>query len=139
VRETKLYSRIEPKLNDWGASTRVENAMVGSLPDIHYCIDGRLGWIETKLIKSGKIYFEKFQAPWVSKQEKAGCKHLFILAGVNDNSLMYLYDYREAIRAPREIIGKWRVIKMSDLTPLLTLDKPYDWMPFKTYLVKGVD
>src|SRR3954470_1689211 len=110
LRESHLYQRIEPKLNQWGAATRIENALAGSLPDIIYCIKGTVGFIETKLEKGGQLYFEKFQIPWAIRQLKAGCRHLFVVAMPDyDDTTLLVYDYENIVATPRFMRGKWKV------------------------------
>jgi hypothetical protein len=132
-----VYARIMPKLNEWGACTRIDNALVGSVPDIHYCVDGIHGWIEGKQEKRGELYFEKFQLPWVIKYRRANTRHLLLAVCPDYHpTSLNIYDYTDVVDIPRYIKGKWTVVKAIDLPRLLLLEKPFNWDALRVLLTR---
>lgn len=126
--ETALYARIQPKLKSWGALDRVENTMGSGMWDIHLCCDGVHNWVETKMEKGGKLYFERFQLQFATRLTRAGATNLFVIAGRDSrNGHMGVYHASALLAAPRMIERKWHVIQVEDLEPCLTMTKSYDW------------
>ena len=107
------------------------------LPDVAYTIEGVHGWIELKVIHpGGKIFFERFQLPWFSQRLKpAKGKGLWILA--TDNNALFLYAAGEVLKAPRERVARWTVVKTSDLTSTVMGLKPWPWKQVHEALVYG--
>jgi hypothetical protein len=128
MRETKLWSRLEPHFKHWGEFSRVENAIEPGMWDIHYCIDGQLGWLETKIVHSNLLYFEKFQLPWGRRYWRTGATNMFVIAGFEGLSgLMYIYHVKEITSAPKTLDRKFVVINIEDINPQISLEKPYNW------------
>jgi len=132
--EATFYrNMVKPRFDDWGTHDRIENAVGSGLPDISYAI-GRQGWLETKVVHSGKIFFENFQLPWFKKRLRhMGGKDLWVLALDKDG--VKLYAAADLLDAPREKIRKWTVIKTADLAPTLVIKHPWDWQPLRQALL----
>lgn len=121
MKETKLYSILRPHL---GECDRVENILVSGMADVFYNMgNGITGWVETKLIKSGLIYFEKFQPQWISKHSKIGAR-IWIIA-MDQKETIYFYQPRVILSAPRTLVGKWITVRVTDIVPYFEMYKPY--------------
>ena len=122
MKETKLYAILKPHL---GECDRVENSMTSGMADVFYNMgDGITGWVETKLIKSGLIYFERFQPQWLSKHSKLGAR-IWVVA-MDSQETIYFYPADGGIlQAPRTLIGKWTTIKVEDISTPFKMLKPY--------------
>jgi len=128
MRENKLWNRLSPKLKHWGEVSRVENAVEPGMWDIFYTFEGQMGWLETKIVHSNKLYFEKFQIPWGRRYWRKGANQMFILAGLEDTAgTIGIYHVKEIVNAPTSLDRKWTVISLLDLNPQVWLTKPYDW------------
>jgi hypothetical protein len=126
--ETALYARIQPKLKAWGALDRVENTMGSGMWDIHLCCGGVHNWVETKMEKSGELFFERFQLSFARRQMNSGATNLFVVAGRDSrNGHMGVYHASTLLAAPRTLKAKWHVIRVEDLEPCLEMTKAYDW------------
>lgn len=125
--EATFYrNMVKPRFDEWGDHSRIENAVGSGIPDISYALQGRQGWCETKVIHSGKIFFERFQLPWFKKRLRhTDGKDLWVLALDKDG--VKLYAAADLIQAPREKIRKWTVIKTADVIPLAVVKRPEDW------------
>jgi hypothetical protein len=124
VKETKLYAKIRPYLQRWGEFDRVENAAGSGMADVFYNIDGKTGWIETKVSHGHSIFFEKFQPQWLGKHRRLGAR-IFVLVLDSDEAIR-LYDAADVVKAPRSAQGKWVTVSMNDLgPPELIMPKPY--------------
>jgi hypothetical protein len=133
--ESTFYrNMVKPRFDDWGTHDRIENAVGSGLPDISYAIAPRQGWLETKVVHSGKLFFEKFQLPWFRKRLRhMGGKDLWVLAHAGYQ--VNLYAAADLLEAPREKVRKWTVIKTTDLEPWLVIKAPWDWQPLRQALL----
>ena len=120
MKETKVYAVLRPHL---GECDRVENSLVSGMADVFYNLGGITGWVETKLIKSDLIYFEKFQPQWISKHSKIGAR-IWVVA-MDSRETIYFFHPEEILTSPRTLVGKWTTIKVDDLEPHLITMKPY--------------
>ena len=120
MKETKLYAVLRPHL---GECDRVENSAASGMADVFYNIDGKTGWVETKLIKSGLIYFEKFQPQWIRKHSILGARIWVVAMDLRET--IYFYYAADILVAPRTLIGKWATVRADDVTPYLKMEKPY--------------
>ncbi len=138
MREDKLYARVRPHLQKWGAISRIENYAEPGTWDIFYGSSGQMNWIETKVIHGQEIMFEKFQLPWGRRFFKEGVSNLFILAGFEDNTgFMMVYHVKEVINAPTYTKPNKKdkvYINIGNLNPIFGLSRPYDWDPLRTLL-----
>jgi hypothetical protein len=126
--ETALFARLAPKLKAWGAVDRVENLIASGMWDCHTCFNGVCGWVETKMEKSGKLYFERFQLNFASRQLRAGATNLFVIAGRDArDGYMGVYHASTVLAVPRTVERKWLTIWVEDLEPCLEMRKTYDW------------
>jgi hypothetical protein len=126
--ESALYARIRPKLNTWGTLDRIENATGSGMADIHYCIDGQMGWIETKMEHGGALHFERFQLNWLNRQVKAGATNVFVMYGRHSrDGHMEVAHASAVLAAPRHVDRKWHVVMAEDVVPALVMTKQYDW------------
>ncbi len=122
MKETDLYATLRPHL---GECDRVENSAASGMGDVFYNLDyGVTGWIETKLIKNGLIYFERFQPQWLRKHSDLGAR-IWVIA-MDLKGSIYMYRARDGIlKAPRTLIGKWTTVKCEDFEPTFVMHKPY--------------
>lgn len=126
--EATFYrNMVKPRFDEWGDHCRIENAVGSGMPDINYAFaPRRQGWCETKVIHSGKIFFEKFQLPWMKKRLRhTEGKDLWVLALDKDG--VKLYAAADLIEAPREKIRKWTVVRTANVAPLVWVKRPEDW------------
>jgi hypothetical protein len=134
VDEATFYrNMVKPRFDEWGTHDRIENAVGSGMPDISYAI-GRQGWLETKVVHSGKLFFEKFQLPWFRKRLRhTDGRDLWVLAF--DKETVKLYAAAELLKAPREKVRKWTVIKTENVVPWLVIEHPWDWQPLRQALL----
>lgn len=112
---------------------RVENAAETGTPDINYAIFPTQGWIETKVAKSGFLYFEKFQIPWFRKRIRAtGGHHTWVLA--TEQVSAFLYSATEILAAPREPYKKWVRVRLSDVKAVASVPLAGSWGPVTDFL-----
>lgn len=136
MREDKLYARLRPYLKKWGNIERIENSVSSGIWDIHYCIDGQLGWIETKIEKGGLLYFEKFQPSFGRRMQRAGCENLYVMTSGPNYDEIRVYLAHVVLSAPMTKKGKWTVVKTEDIPAFLILKKPYDWEMLRSLLTE---
>jgi hypothetical protein len=126
--ETALFARLSPKLKAWGAVDRVENSQGSGMWDCHTRFEGIGGWIETKMEKGGKLYFERFQPNFARRQLRAGATNLFVIAGRDSrNGYMAVYHASTVLAAPMTFERKWKTVRVEDLEPCLEMTKQYNW------------
>lgn len=123
MRETKLYAIARPHLSAWGECDRVENSIGSGMADVFYNIEGKTGWIETKVAKGDFIYFEKFQPQWLGKHARVGAR-IFIMV-MDKHETIHLYPARVILKAPRAPYDKWVTVNMKDLPPVFNMPAPY--------------
>lgn len=132
--ESTFYrNMVKPRFDEWGTHDRIENAVGSGMPDISYAI-GRQGWLETKVIHSGKIFFQLFQLPWFKRRLRhMDGKDLWVLA--LDKDAVKLYAAADLVQAPRERYRDWVVVKTADVEPWLIIKAPWDWQPLRQALL----
>jgi len=135
--EATFYrNMVKPRFEEWGDHCRIENAVGSGMPDINYAFWPRQGWCETKVVHSGKLFFEKFQLPWMKKRLRhTEGKDLWVLALDKDG--VKLYAAADIVAAPREKIRKWNVVKTADITPVAIVKKPQDWLAVHQAILYG--
>jgi outer membrane lipoprotein-sorting protein len=125
VKEDYFFNHhIAPRLKAWGTYDRLEN-MLGSVPDVNYVVDGTCGWLETKIVHSGKVYFEKFQLPWLFKRARYQKTGLWVLA--SDGKSLWMWDPKTLATAPRTTERKWTVLQVADLESAIDDPMHWDW------------
>jgi hypothetical protein len=128
MKETALYARLNPKLKSFGCVDRVENSISSGMWDIHATFSGISTWIETKMEKGGKLYFERYQLGWGKRHLQAGATNLFVIAGRDSrDGYMGVYHASTVLAAPRTVERKWQTVRVEDLEPCLEMRKLYDW------------
>ena len=118
-----VNDEVMPQLRKVGHVIHVQNSAESGTPDINYAIFPVSGWIESKVAKSGWLYFETFQIPWFRKRLRAlGGGGIFVLAKVGAETCLWKAD--AILAAPREPYKKWVRCKVTDLeTPTVTLSQ----------------
>lgn len=97
---------------------RIESAVGTGVPDISAAGGGKQFWIETKVEKSGYLYFERFQIPWMKKRSKyTNSRGIFVLALCEDT--IKCFDAGVIISATREPYRKWSRIRTEDIDSCL--------------------
>lgn len=92
----------------------VQNSAESGTPDVQFSIFPASGWIETKVAKSGWLYFETFQIPWFRKRARSAKGFgVWVLARIG--SEIHLYLGTQIVDTPRETYKKWVRCKVSDL------------------------
>lgn len=133
MKETSLWAKLRPNLAAWGECDRVENAVGSGMSDVFYNIDGKTGWIETKVAKGELIYFEKFQPGWIAKHHRLGAR-MFVMV-IDKAETIHLYPAGVILKAPRTPVGKWTTVDMRDLPPVFNMPKPYkSWRSIRDLL-----
>lgn len=118
---------VMPHLLQWGDASRIENTTESGTPDISYAIAGIQGWIELKLIRQGKLTFEKFQLSWLKKRLRHSRGNLWLFA--TDEEALYIYSAEQLLAAPRYPYKDMIQVLIEDLTPPLVHSptKPWRW------------
>jgi hypothetical protein len=135
MNETEFSANyVVPKIRKWGGhAERIENAATTGTPDINYALFPAQGWLETKVLKSGFLYFERFQIPWFSKRLRAtGGHYVWVLA--TDQVSAFLYSATSILAAPREPYKKWVRVRSSDLQAVETVPLSGSWAAVKPHL-----
>lgn len=116
-----VNDEVMPNLRKHGHAIHVQNSAENGTPDINYAIFPTSGWIETKVAKSGWLYFETFQIPWFRKRLRAlGGGGVFVLAKVGAETCLWKAD--AILGVDREPYKKWVRCKVDSLpAPLVTL------------------
>ena len=128
MNEAEFYrTYVAPKLSAWGDHSRIENSLEGGTPDISYAITGVQGWIETKIIHSGKMSFEKFQLPWLRKRLRHAEGNLFIFA--TDQTALYVYGAGQVLKAKATTYRKWTQVAIADIEKPVVYgpQQPWPW------------
>lgn len=134
MKETKVYAKLRLNLDSWGECDRVENAVGSGMSDVFYNIEGKTGWIETKVEKKGGIYFEKFQPNWIAKHSRLGAR-MFVVVMLSDETLCF-FRAHEVLRVPRTVVGRWQVVSLADVMPRIKMTKPYRrWSEVRELLI----
>lgn len=136
MRETKLYSKLRPKLMQWGTCDRVENTLGSGMSDVFYNIGGKVGWLETKVAKGGDVYFEKFQPNWMRKHVRQGFDRMFVVILDKSESIL-LYRAEDVLSVPMYAKNDWLIVQMDDLPhPVVDMTAPYrEWDEFRLALI----
>jgi hypothetical protein len=108
---------------DW---MRLENLVGTGMPDINGCLNGVEIWVETKLCKGNRITFEKFQPGWIMKRVRHGGR-VFIFARHKDTYLLWHGFPEEWQRDNTQLSDGGLSVDYRDATPVLVMDKPWDW------------
>lgn len=116
---------IIPRLRKVGHAVHVQNSAESGTPDINYAVLPRQGWIEVKVAKSGWLYFEKFQIPWIRKRHRAFPFSVWVLARVGQEAR--LYSAEAILGADREPYGKWVRCRADSIECIAKSDPFYDW------------
>jgi hypothetical protein len=118
-----VNDEVMPQLRKCGHVIHVQNTAESGTPDINYAIFPTSGWIETKVAKSGWLYFETFQIPWFRKRLRAlGGGGVFVLAKVGTETCLWKAD--AILGVDREPYKKWVRCKVDNLpAPLVTLSR----------------
>ena len=91
--EQRLNARLRDKL--WGDTQRIEGTP--GCPDINACYNCREVWIESKIVRKGKVTFEPGQIPWMKRRRKQGG---WVFVAAYDAPILYIIsgDYVEILR-----------------------------------------
>lgn len=135
MRETEFYGNyLRPRLKAWGDHQRIETTTGSGVPDINYAIDQCHGWIETKVVHSGKLFFERFQLPWLHRRARFMGYGLYVLA-TNGPDLL-LYEPSQLFKVPHTVVKKWVTIETKDLVSMCPAGKPWPWDLVKVTLAR---
>lgn len=128
MREADFFARqVGPRLKSWGTYDRLENGLAGGIPDVNYVVGEVHGWLETKVVHSGKVYFEKFQLPWLFKRARFMPQGLWVLATNDRGDRLWLWNPETLSQAPRTVVKKWTVLEVKDLRSSIGDTLPLDW------------
>lgn len=114
MRESEFYSSIRTKLVSHGHVSRIESRTSPGVPDISFAAGGREAWLELKVEKGGKLYFEKTQIVWATHRLKhfprVWC--LFLSEG---HDLICLTRMSQVLSARQEYVKDMVVVKTEEL------------------------
>ena len=127
---------VMPRLLQWGDATRVENTATSGMPDISYAIAGIQGFVEMKVIRQGKLSFEKFQLPWLRKRLRHARGNLWLFA--TDGDALYVYSAEQLLAAKRYPHGDMVQLFIEELAPPLFFSptQPWQWGSVLTLLTR---
>lgn len=135
LREADFFGHlVAPRLRQWGTYDRLENGLAGGIPDTNYVVDGYHGWLETKVVHSGKVYFERFQLPWLLKRARDMRGGLWVIATDDRAQHLWLWGPDTLAKAPRVKDRKWLVLEVNDLVSALPETKSFNWNWVRTKL-----
>lgn len=127
--EADFYrNHVRKAFEQWGDHSRVENTAESGTPDITYAVGGIQGWVETKIIRSGCLKFEKFQLAWLRKRARhAHGKNLWVFA--TDGCSLYVFTADQILKGPRTIDRDWVSVNVAALgKPRVFGEKmPWPW------------
>lgn len=121
MNETEFYhKKVSPWSNKHGEHSRVENTAESGMPDMNCCWGYFQFWLELKVIKGGKLYFEKYQIPWISRRYKQfGDTGMWVLAWDNKTESLRMYQPSNILSAIRTVEKKWVTVQVEDLMNLV--------------------
>ena len=140
INEVTFYrSKVKGYLSEWGDHDRIENAIGSGIPDISYCIAGRQGWLELKIVHAnGKIYFQQFQPAWLKRRARhsRGTGVFVLAAGINgDKTWLWLYPPQAIFDAELAKEDRWLTVRRDRLKPMVAgQDVLQTWLEIKTAL-----
>lgn len=118
-----VNNEVMPRLRERGHAVHVQNTAESGTPDINYAIFPVSGWIETKVAKSGWLYFETFQIPWFRKRCRAlKGTGVFVLAKVDGRPC--LWPAMAIVKAERHPYRKWVRVRVEALVDPIATDWP---------------
>ena len=125
--EKQLWEMFRDGVKPLGAHPqRIESSSTGwGIPDVNCAYKGTEFWAELKIIRGGKIKFEKGQPGWLHKRWKAGCLS-WVLARKLTNEVDQILVWRghDAIKLSK--------VGVSELKPFFSASKirhrgSFDW------------
>lgn len=116
---------IIPRLRKLGHAVHVQNSAESGTPDINYAIFPRQGWIEVKVAKSGWLYFETFQIPWIRKRHRAFPFSVWVLARVGQEAA--LFSAEAILGADCEPYRKWTRCRVDGLESVARTGLSGNW------------
>ena len=104
---------------------RIESSVGAGFPDVSAAGGGKQFLIETKVAKSGWLYFERFQIPFYMKRLKyTNGRGIYVIAA--DDDKLVVHHACDIVKAPKEPYKKWMRVKVEDIEhPLTVLEKPW--------------
>lgn len=102
---------------------RIENSIGNGFPDISCAGKGKQFFIESKVEKSGFVYFEKFQIPWMmTRLRYTDQKGVFVsVMADNEDRKIHTFEAKHIIATPREPYKKWVRLKITDIKETLSV------------------
>ena len=125
--ESRLWNSLRDGLTDirW---TRVESWASPGIPDVNGCAEFGEFWIELKVIKNNRIKLSPHQIAWHTLRTRAGGRS-YILAREAARTPLILFSGKQA----KELHDK----KINEISPMASIDHPYDWANLRSALEKG--
>lgn len=125
--ESRLWKSLRDGLTDihW---TRVESWASPGIPDVNGCAEFGEFWIELKVIKNNRIKLSPHQIAWHTLRTRAGGRS-YILAREAARTPLILFSGKQA----KELHDK----KINEISPMASIDHPYDWANLRSALEKG--
>ena len=124
--ESRLWKTLRDGLTDvhW---TRIESWASPGVPDVNGCAEFGEFWIELKVIKNNRIKLSPQQIAWHTLRTRAGGRS-FILAREAAKTPLILFSGEQA----KDLHDK----KISEISPMVKIEHPYDWGRFRKALEK---
>jgi hypothetical protein len=129
ITEADFYRlHVRPHLDQWGDHCRVENTAESGTPDISYAINGIQGWIETKVVRHGKMHFERFQPAWMKKRLRHSLGNVWVFAADEAAEQLFIYRADDIVKAPKSKYKDWLVVETKDVQPYVySATRPWPW------------
>lgn len=118
------HKKIKPWSDKHGDISRVENAVELGMPDTNCAWGFYQFWLELKVIKGGKLYFERFQLAWMSGRYKQFSDGgMWVLAWDSKHEHLYMFRPSNVLSAIRSHEKKWITLQVDQLMNLITPGK----------------
>lgn len=109
MKEASFYHSIRPGLTKRGHVCRIENRVGSGMSDVNFAVGGLEFWLELKVAKGQKLYFETSQPIWIKERIKVGIMPLILWLSA-DETRMHLCLGSALLAADKEYIKKWVVV-----------------------------
>ena len=120
MNESEFWSKhVRVPLSTRGHAVRIEDAIGSGVPDVNFATGSVNAWIELKIDRSGWLYFERFQLPWM-RQRLAHNRDVWVLVlnrttwdGVVKTKVK-LHHASAIVKCPAVKKSKWACVKAEE-------------------------
>ena len=124
--ESRLWKALRDGVTDvhW---TRIESWSSPGVPDVNCCASFGEFWIELKVTKNNRVSLSPHQIAWhLTRSRHSG--RSYILAREASRNPIILFSGEQA----KDLHDK----KISEISPMVKIEHPYDWGRFRKALEK---